>query len=84
MKKLALVFVTLAAAAMIASGCARATCEKIDEACGNIDIDECMDDYNDGDADCKKAMRDYADCVDDKGCDSEACWDKAIKAGDKC
>jgi len=31
----------------------------------------------------KQAMRDFADCVDDKGCD-ESCMDEAARVSNKC
>ena len=53
------------------AGCAEATCEKICDACSGYGdcMDECKDEYNDGDSSCKSKMRDFADCVDDNGCD---------------
>ena len=76
----------LFAAILAVAGCSRATCEKIEEACGGGDsvVDDCIDDYKDGDADCKKAMRDLADCVDDNGCGDDSCSDEAMEVLDKC
>lgn len=52
-------------------GCSVTTCAKFCDACAdgsNNCKEDCQDDYKDGDAECRAAMRDYADCVDDKGC----------------
>jgi hypothetical protein len=86
MKKSCLVLSLLFAAATVAAGCSRATCETIEEACGGGDdaVDDCIDDYRDGDADCRKAMRDLADCVDDQGCDDVSCAGESIDVLDEC
>jgi hypothetical protein len=85
MKKSFFVLLVLFAAILAASGCSRANCEKIEEACGGGDdvVDDCIDDYKDGDADCRKAIRDFADCVDDNGCD-DSCNDEAMDVVNEC
>jgi len=48
-------------------------------------VDECVDEYFDEDSDCKEAVRDFARCVDDDGCNSPSCvdeyWDIAAECG---
>ena len=85
--KLSLVpLLMLCASISFAAGCARMTCETIEEKCGGGDdmIEECMDEYEDGDADCKSALRDLADCVDENGCNEDDCGDEDEDAYDAC
>jgi len=79
MKKLFIIMFVLAAAAFVLSGCSKKNCEEICE-CGDdiyggyydFDEDECVEDcredYKD-DADCRKAVKELAKCIDDKGCE---------------
>jgi hypothetical protein len=65
-----IVFVT--GALFCGAGCAETTCAKICDSCGD-DVyedckEECKEDYADGNAECREALRDLADCVDDHGC----------------
>ncbi len=73
--------------AFVIGGCATSTCKKICE-CSDGDEDECVDDckedYKDGNSDCKKAMRDFGDCLDDDGCSSDSCTGEAIDVADDC
>jgi len=81
-------FVTLlmlCTAISFAAGCATATCETIGDECDLDDdeVEECIDDYKDGNADCKAALRDLAACVDDDGCD-QSCDNEAEDVDDEC
>lgn len=69
---------------LLAAGCAESTCDTIEEACGEHELwDNCVDNYNDGSSDCKKAMRNYADCVEEKGCNDE-CASEWMKVQSEC
>jgi hypothetical protein len=75
----------LCTALSFAAGCATATCETIEEECGGGDdwIDECVDEYKDGNADCRAALRDFASCVDADGCD-QSCESEGEDVDDEC
>jgi hypothetical protein len=85
MKGFAIVLAVVLCGMLLFAGCATSTCESIEGECGGGQdvIDECVEDYKDGDSDCKKALRDMADCVEDKGCD-DSCTDEMMKVADKC
>ena len=48
-------------------------------------IDDCIDEYFDEDDECKEAVRDFASCVHDDGCNDPGCideyWDIANECG---
>lgn len=72
--------------ALGSGGCSSVTCSKFCDACmdGSESCqDECKDDYKDGSADCRSAMRDLADCVDDKGCDG-SCVSEGFDVASEC
>jgi hypothetical protein len=85
MKGIVFFAVALLCGMFLFAGCATSTCKAIEEECGGGDdmIDECVEDYKDGDSDCKKALRELADCVEDKGCDDD-CYDEMMDVSDKC
>ncbi len=86
MKKLAIAMLAIFCVAVFASGCATKTCNTIMDECNLNEAWKinCKDDYMSGDSDCKKAMRDWADCIEDKGCDSAGCSDESVKVANKC
>ena len=78
---------------LVASGCAKARCEKIAEAFDDCVsdwdeddfVEDCIDEYND-DSDCKDAIKDLAECIgDNPDCDDfEDCEHDIEDAEDEC
>lgn len=86
MKRLAFILL-LSSAFLLAGGCGESTCEKICANCADWSDDckaDCKEQYREGDEDCREAMRDFAGCVDDKGCDSLSCVAKAADVSLNC
>lgn len=85
----------IAFACMVGSGCAKSTCEKICDylercegaSCTSGDIDDCVEDYKDEESDCRKATRDWADCLDDSTCADVGlggCQSEIVEAANEC
>ncbi len=66
----------------------RRICEWMEKCTGEVNDceDECYDEYGDYDGDCRKAMRAFGRCVDDKSCEEvvDDCQDQAEDLLDDC
>lgn len=47
-------------------------------------VDDCVDEYFDEDSTCRDAVRDFAKCVSDNGCDDPACIDDYFEIANDC
>jgi len=89
MKGTAISALTIACLVLLPAGCANHYCEMIDDAC-DIDedyldddfVDRCVEDYKEDRA-CRKAIRDWAKCADDKSCD-DRCSQEFAKVKNEC
>ncbi len=69
---------TLLVVTFILGGCAKATCTTISKCSDDYEddvLEQCTEDYKDGDSDCKKSFREFADCIDEFGCTAKECSD---------
>lgn len=82
--KRVLAFVLLTMFAATIGGCSKKTCETIADECdGSNDFEEaCITDYKEG-GECRDALKDLKDCVEDKGCDG-SCNDEGEDVFDNC
>ena len=91
MKKTIVLTAVLGALSLACSGCGRAACKTIYDECDyaiveseDHFVDECVEEYYDEDDECRDAVRDFASCVADQGCDDLDCLDDALEVVAEC